>query len=88
MISSVSFEFSCLGSKNLYLKQHQAMETEAPIMPLFVCNGTDTASIMADMKQMLDSAYDVLFFWTLLPTYGKSDFLNEKISYVLYVGKL
>jgi hypothetical protein len=23
---------------------------------------------------------DVLFFWTLLPTYGKSDFLNEKNS--------
>jgi hypothetical protein len=22
---------------------------------------------------------DVLFFWTLLPTYEKSDFLNEKI---------
>ena len=33
------------------------METETPIMLLFVCNGTDTASIMSDTKQMLDSAY-------------------------------
>jgi hypothetical protein len=33
------------------------METETPIMLLFVCNGTDTASIMSDTKQMLVSAY-------------------------------
>jgi hypothetical protein len=33
------------------------METKTPIMLLFVCNGVDKASIMLDMKQMLDSAY-------------------------------
>jgi hypothetical protein len=33
------------------------METKTPIRLLFVCNGTDTASIMLDTKQMLDSAY-------------------------------
>jgi hypothetical protein len=30
---------------------------------------------------------DVLFFWTLLPTYGTSDFQNEKNSQVLYLVK-
>jgi hypothetical protein len=33
------------------------METKTLVMLLFVCNGTDTASIILDMKQMLDSAY-------------------------------
>jgi hypothetical protein len=33
------------------------METETPVMLLFVCNGTDTASIISDTKQMFDSAY-------------------------------
>jgi hypothetical protein len=58
IINRVSFEFSCLGSKNLYLKQHQAMETETPVMLPFVCNGTETESIILDMRQMLDSAYE------------------------------
>ncbi len=48
IINRVSFEFSCLGSKNLYLKQHQAMETKTPVMLIFVCNGMDTASIILD----------------------------------------
>ncbi len=58
IINRVSFEFSCLGSKNLHLKQHQAMETKTPVMLLFVCNGTETESIISDMRQMLDSAYE------------------------------
>jgi hypothetical protein len=38
IINRVSFEFSCLSGKNLYKKQHQAMETETPLMLLFVYN--------------------------------------------------
>ena len=33
------------------------METKTPAMLLFVYNGTDTASITLDTKQMLDLAY-------------------------------
>ncbi len=58
IINQVSFEFSPLSGKNLYKKQQQAMETETPLMLLFVCNGTDLASIVADKKQMLDTALD------------------------------
>ncbi len=58
IINQVSFEFLRLGGKSLYLMQHQAMETETPVLLLFVCNGTDTASIISDTKQMLDSAYE------------------------------
>ncbi len=39
------FEFSHVGGKNIFKKQHQAMETETPLMLLFVCNGTDQNSI-------------------------------------------
>jgi hypothetical protein len=34
------------------------METETPLMLLFVCNGTDQASIIFNMKQMLNTALD------------------------------
>ncbi len=34
------------------------METETPLMLLFVCNGTDHSSIISDTRQMLDLAYD------------------------------
>ncbi len=57
IINRVSFKLSPLGGKNLYLKQHQAMETKTPVMLLFVYNGTETESIISDMRQMLDSAY-------------------------------
>jgi hypothetical protein len=57
IINCVSFEFSCLGGKNLYKKQHQAMETETPLMLLFVCNRMDQASIVSDTKQMLDTSW-------------------------------
>jgi hypothetical protein len=58
MVTWVSFEFSRLGGSKLYKKQNQAMETETPMMLLFVSNGTDPLSISADMTQMLESAYD------------------------------
>ncbi len=41
IVNLVSFKFMQLGSKNLYKKQHQSMETETPVMLLFVYNGTD-----------------------------------------------
>ncbi len=34
------------------------METKTPVMFLFVCNGTDITSILLDMKQMLELAYE------------------------------
>ncbi len=58
IINRVSFEFSRVGGKNIFKKQHQAMETETPLMLLFVCNGTDHSSIINDTCQMLDLAYD------------------------------
>jgi hypothetical protein len=60
IINQVSFEFSCIGGKNLFKfkKQYQAMETETPLMLLFVCNKTDQGSILSDTRQMLDLAYN------------------------------
>jgi hypothetical protein len=57
IINQVSCEFSCVGGKNLFKKQHQAMETETQLMLLFVCNGTNQGSILSDTRQMLDLAY-------------------------------
>ena len=54
MISCVSFEFSRVGGKNLFKKQHQAMEIETPVMLLFICNGTDHSSILSDTRQTLN----------------------------------
>jgi hypothetical protein len=42
----------------LYKKQNQAMETETPMMLLFVSNGTDPQSIASDITQMLETAYN------------------------------
>ncbi len=58
IINRVSFQFSRVGGKNIFKKQHQAMETETLLMLLFVCNGTDQSSILSDTQQMLDLAYD------------------------------
>jgi hypothetical protein len=58
IINRLSFEFSRVGGKNIFKKQHQAMETETPLMLLFICNGTDHSNILSDTRQMLDLAYD------------------------------
>jgi hypothetical protein len=58
IMNRVPFKFSCIGGKNLFKKQHQAMETETPLMLLFVCNETDQGSILSDTRQMLDLAYN------------------------------
>jgi hypothetical protein len=58
IINRVSLEFSRIGGKNIFKKQHQVMETETPLMLLFVCNRTDQSSILSDTRQMLDLPYD------------------------------
>jgi hypothetical protein len=58
MVTRISFEFSCMGGSKLYKKQNQAMETETPMMLLFVSNGTDPKSITNDITQMLETAFD------------------------------
>jgi hypothetical protein len=57
IVNQVSFEFKRLGGSRLSKKSMQAMETETPMMLLFVCNGTDHSSIAMDMRQILDIAY-------------------------------
>ncbi len=58
MVTRISFEFSRMGGSKLYKKLNQAMETETPTMLLFVSNRTDPKSIMHDITQMLDTAFD------------------------------
>jgi hypothetical protein len=77
IVNWVSFKFSCLGSKNLQKKQHQAMETETPLMLLFVCNGMDQASIISNTKQMLDTALDNIKQNGMLP----EEFENRDIPH-------
>jgi hypothetical protein len=77
IVNRVSFEFSRLGGKNLQKKQHQAMETETPFMLLFVCNGTDQASIISDTKQILDTALDDIEQHGMLP----QEFENKDIPH-------
>ncbi len=77
IMNRVSFKFSCLGRKNLQKKQHQAMETETPLMLLFMCNGTDQASIISDTKQMLNTMLDDIEQNGMLPEeFKKRDILH------------
>ncbi len=75
--NQVLFEFSQFGWKNLQKKQHQAMETETPLMLLFVYNGTDQASIILDTKQMLDTVLDDIKQDVMLP----EEFENRDIPH-------
>ncbi len=75
MISCVSFEFSRVGGKNLFKRQHQAKETETHVMLLFVCNGTDPSSILSNTRQMLDLAYDNIETNGMMP----EEFKNKDI---------
>ncbi len=43
------------------------METETPMMLLFVSNGTDTASIQSDIRQMLETALDKVDMNGMMP---------------------
>ncbi len=61
------FEFTWLGGTKIYKKPMQAMETETPMMLLFVSNGTDYGSITSDMRQLLELAYDNIEMVCMLP---------------------
>jgi hypothetical protein len=67
VINQVSFEFTCLGGTKIYKKQMQAMETETPMMLLFVSNGTDHTSISTDLKQVLELAYNDIDTESMMP---------------------
>jgi hypothetical protein len=67
MVTRISFEFLCMGGSKLYKKLNQAMETETPTMLLFVSNGTDPKSIMHDITQMLDTAFDSVDQEVMMP---------------------
>jgi hypothetical protein len=51
------------------------METETPLMLLFVCNGTDQSSILSDTCQMLDLVYDDIETNGMIP----EEFKNKDI---------
>ncbi len=51
----------------IYKKPMQAMETETPMMLLFVSNGTDNGSIMSAMRQLLELAYNNIKTGCMLP---------------------
>jgi hypothetical protein len=57
IINRILFEFICLGGSKINKKPMQAMETETPMMLLFVCNGTDQASLATDIRLILELAY-------------------------------
>jgi hypothetical protein len=63
----VSFEFTWLGRTKIYKKPMQTMETETPMMLLFVSNGTNNGSITSDMGQLLELAYNNIKMGCMLP---------------------
>jgi len=67
IINRVSFEFTRLGGTKINKKQMQAMETETPMMLLFACNGTDHSSMLTDLKQILELAYDDIETELMMP---------------------
>jgi hypothetical protein len=67
IINQVSFEFTRLCRMKIYKKPMQAMETETPMMLLFVSNGMDNSSITSDMRQLLELAYNNIKTGCMLP---------------------
>ncbi len=67
IINQVLFEFTHLGRTKIYKKQMQAMETETPMMLLFMSNRTDNSNITSDMKQLLELAYDDIKTECMMP---------------------
>jgi hypothetical protein len=53
------------------------METETPIILVFVCNGTDQGSIISDTKQMLETSLDDIKENSMLP----EEFKNKDIPH-------
>jgi hypothetical protein len=67
MVTRVTFEFLQLGGSKLYKKQNQAIETETPMMLLFVSKGTDPQSVASDITQKLETAYDSIEMDGMMP---------------------
>ena len=67
IINRVSFEFTRLGGAKINKKPMQAMETETPIMLLFVSNGTEHSSVTADLQQILDLAHEDIESKSMMP---------------------
>ncbi len=63
----MSFKFNQLGGTKIYKKPMQAMESETPMMLLFVSNVMDNGSIMLDMRQLLEPAYNNIEMGCMLP---------------------
>jgi hypothetical protein len=55
------------------------METETPLMLLFVCNSTEQGSIISDTKQMLDTALDNIEQNGMLP----EEYKNQDIPHFI-----
>jgi hypothetical protein len=75
IINQLSFKFTCLGGLKINKNPMQAMETDTPMMLLFVCNGTDQGSIMRDIKQMMEIAYGDIDVEGMMP----KEFENQEI---------
>ncbi len=75
MVTRISFEFSRMGGSKLYKKQNQAMETKTPMMLLSVSNGSNPKSVMHDITQMLDIAFDSVDQEGMMP----EEFENREI---------
>ncbi len=75
IINQLSFKFTRLGGSKINKKSMQVMETETPIMLLFVCNGTDQGSIMTGIKQMMEIAYGDIHMEGMMP----KEFENQDI---------
>jgi hypothetical protein len=66
-----------MGGKNIFKKQHQAMEMETPLMLLFVCNGMDQGGILLDIRQMLDLAYNNIEQNRMMPEEFKNKYIPQ-----------
>jgi hypothetical protein len=55
------------------------METETPVLLLFVCNGTDQGSIKTNTRQMLETALDDIKLNGIVP----KEFENRDIPYFM-----
>ncbi len=75
IIGQVSFKFTCLGGSTINKKPMQAVETDTPMMLLFVCNGTDQGSVTTDIKQMLEIAHEDIDMDGMMP----KEFENQDI---------
>ncbi len=67
IINRLSFKVMHLGGLKINKKPLKAMEMETPMILLIVCNGTDQGSITANIKQMMEIAYEDIDVEGMLP---------------------